>query len=76
MFDRFTIQTLATKLDAKAITLKEAKEWVKRTYGKDIPGRTKDQFIRNASKQVADQSQKETAAEIFAQGVRSAGYKV
>lgn len=52
MFDRATLQLLATKLDAKAITLADAKRFVKANYGFDVKGATRDQFIRNAAKEV------------------------
>jgi hypothetical protein len=50
--DRATLQTLTTKLDTHAITLKEAKEWVKRAYNMDIPARTKEQFLRSVAVRV------------------------
>lgn len=50
MFDRATLQLLTTKLDLKAISLGDAKKFVKANYGIDVKGATRDQFIRNASK--------------------------
>lgn len=47
--DRCTAQTLTTKLDTNAISLKEAKQFVAR-LGVDIVGRTKEQFIRNLNR--------------------------
>lgn len=44
-----TVQTLATKLDLGHISQKDARAWVKRTYGLSIAGRTRDQFIREAA---------------------------
>lgn len=50
MFDRATLQLLATKLDTNAITLKEAKRFVLANYGLRVAGATRTQFIRNAAK--------------------------
>lgn len=44
-----TLQTLVEKLDLGYMTLKDARAWVKRTYGLSIAGRTRDQFIREAA---------------------------
>jgi len=50
--DRQTFQTIITKLDTGAITLKEAKEFAKR-LGAKPEGRTKEQFIRSLNRQLA-----------------------
>jgi hypothetical protein len=50
--DRQTFQTIVTKLDTGAITLKEAKEFVRR-LGAKPEGRTKEQFIRSLYRQLA-----------------------
>lgn len=49
MIDAQTVQTLATKLDTRAMTLAEAKTWLMRTYGVTAAARTRDQFIRNVA---------------------------
>lgn len=49
MIDSQTVQALATKLDTCAMTLAEAKTWVKRTYGVTVMARTRDQFIREVA---------------------------
>lgn len=50
--DRATLQTITTKLDTKALTLKEAKEFAKR-FGAKVEGRTRDQFLKSLARQVA-----------------------
>ena len=50
--DRQTFQTIITKLDTKAITLKEAKEFAKR-LGAKPEGRTKEEFIRSLNRQIS-----------------------
>lgn len=52
MFDRATLQLIVTKLDTKAVTLSDAKRFVKSNYGFEVKGATRDQFIRNAAKHV------------------------
>jgi hypothetical protein len=49
--DRQTFQTIITKLDTGAITLKEAKLFVQR-LGAKPEGRTKEEFIRSVHKQL------------------------
>jgi len=49
MFDRNALQMLVTKLDTNAVTLKYAKEWIKRTYGLTFEARTREQLIRKCS---------------------------
>ena len=50
MFDRSTLQLLATKLDTRAITLAEAKRFLQVNYRLTVKGATRAQFIRNAAK--------------------------
>lgn len=52
MLDRATLQALTTKLDQNAISLADAKKFVKTNYGKDVKGATRDQFIRNLAKEI------------------------
>jgi hypothetical protein len=54
MLDRATIQLLTTKLDLNAITLADAKTFVRTNYGKDVKGATREQFIRNLAKEIND----------------------
>lgn len=54
MLDAITLQTLATKLDTRAITLKEAKAWVKATYNIEVKGHNKDTWLRNLYRYVKD----------------------
>lgn len=49
--DRQTLQMIVTKLDTKAITLKEAKAFAVRV-GFKVQSRTKEAFIKEISKQV------------------------
>ena len=46
MFDRATLQLLVTRLDTNAVTLKDAKAWLKSTYGLTFVARTREQLIR------------------------------
>jgi len=39
-------------LTRNAISLTEAKKFVKTNYGKDVKGATRDQFIRNLAKEI------------------------
>ena len=50
--DRIDYQTIVTKLDTNAITLKEAKAFALRV-GAKATGRTKEQFIRSLKAFVA-----------------------
>lgn len=49
--DAVTFQTIVTKLDTKAITVKEAKAFATRFGAKPV-GRTAEQLIRALAKQV------------------------
>ena len=50
MFDRSTLQLLVTKLDTNAVTLKDAKAWLKSTYGLYFASRTRAQLIRECGR--------------------------
>lgn len=52
MLDRVTLQLLATKLDARAITLADARKFVQTNYRVEVKGATRDQFIRNLAKAI------------------------
>lgn len=49
MIDAQAVQTLATKLDTCAMTLADAKAWLKRTYGVTVVARTREQLIRKVA---------------------------
>lgn len=51
--DKQALQTLVEKLDQKAITLKEGKEWVKATYGIESAARTREAFIKEMGAKVS-----------------------
>ena len=46
MFDRETFQTLVMKMDTNAITLAQAKEFLRLNYGLKFVARTKEHLIR------------------------------
>lgn len=54
--DRISFQTLVTKLDTGAITLKEARAFVLR-FGVKVEGRTKEQFIKAVAKRLPEMGQ-------------------
>jgi hypothetical protein len=47
-FDRMTAQIIVDKLDTKAVSPKDAKEWARKTYGVILDGRTREQVARSA----------------------------
>lgn len=47
---RDTVQALADKLDRNAISLRDAKEWVRTTYRIESAAQTKTQFIREMAR--------------------------
>lgn len=49
--NRIYVQDLITKLDLGHITLADARASAKR-QGHDIPGRTKEQFVRNLCQRI------------------------
>lgn len=49
MLDRETAQTLITKLDTFAITVKEAKDFVATNYGVCLRSRTRDRLVLEIS---------------------------
>ena len=46
MFTRLTVDTLINKLDTNAISIAEAKQWLKSNYMIEIKERSKEKFIR------------------------------
>ena len=46
MFTRLTVDTLINKLDTHAISVRDAKQWLKATYQIEIKERGKEKFIR------------------------------
>ena len=46
MFTRLTVDTLINKLDTNAISIAEAKQWLKSNYMIEIKERGKEKFIR------------------------------
>ena len=52
MINQQAVQTLVEKLDRNLVTLSEAKDWVKQTYGVSLDGRTKTLWIRALAQKV------------------------
>lgn len=46
MFTRLTVDTLINKLDTNAISIADAKQWLKSNYMIEIKERGKEKFIR------------------------------
>lgn len=76
MLDRATLQTLTTKLDQNAISLAEAKKFVKTSYGKDVKGATRDQFIRNLAKEIDGAAQPSQNGFLFGAPMPTHAFKV
>lgn len=53
--NNITLQTIITKLDLNAITLKDAKAFSRR-FGYKADGRTKQQFIKNLTKEIQNET--------------------